>query len=150
MSSAGYLGSVVDSSTSVTSHNGSDKSRDRRPVSCSSVNSPQHSIEFFQSNVNLPAILNDPHKLRPSDFLTRTWGDNFVEQPVHSSPLLADFALNDFRPYIRTVNLREALSKGIRSPGERRKKLIANSAQAATTIPSVFFTAHFTLKVRDA
>ncbi|XP_055353415.1 vacuolar protein sorting-associated protein 54-like isoform X2 [Paramacrobiotus metropolitanus] len=76
---------------------------------------PQRVFNFYDTSVNLPAVLNDPRKPRPIDFLTRTWGEGFMENSVRPSPRLDEYSIDDFRPYMRCINVREALLKGTRS-----------------------------------
>ncbi|CAB0045333.1 unnamed protein product [Trichogramma brassicae] len=46
----------------------------------SSTGSASTSWSVYSAAQNLPAVLNDPYKGKQSNFLTKTWGDSFIEK----------------------------------------------------------------------
>jgi vacuolar protein sorting-associated protein 54 len=53
---------------------------------------------------NLPAVLNDPFKGKQSNFLTRTWGDGFVEKvDIPKSPYLPEITMQHFEMYLKKI-----------------------------------------------
>lgn len=51
---------------------------------------------------NLPAVLNDPNKGKQTNFLTKTWGDTFVEKvDIPKSPYLPDITMQHFDMYLK-------------------------------------------------
>ncbi|KAL7296320.1 hypothetical protein TKK_0010334 [Trichogramma kaykai] len=46
----------------------------------SSTGSTSTSWSVYSAAQNLPAVLNDPYKGKQSNFLTKTWGDSFIEK----------------------------------------------------------------------
>lgn len=53
---------------------------------------------------NLPAVLNDPFKGKQSNFLTRTWGDGFVEKvDIPKSPYLPEVTMQHFEMYLKKI-----------------------------------------------
>lgn len=115
---------------------------------------PPRAFNFYDATVNLPAVLNDPRKSRPTDFLTRTWGEGFVESPVRSSQYLDNFTIEEFRPYMRCINVREAFLKGTRSTPQQWTSSGVSGAKSPQnswdgpfmdTIPSVFSAQSFSL-----
>ncbi|OQV16780.1 Vacuolar protein sorting-associated protein 54 [Hypsibius exemplaris] len=112
---------------------------------------PKRLFDFYDASVNLPAVLNDPRKPRPTEFLTRTWGDAFVETTIAPSPLLQELSLESFRPYLRCINVREALLKGTKSSSDGSGRSSAKGHKHScpddlVEIPSVFFLPSFSLE----
>ena len=70
----------------------------------------QHKWTVFNSQVNLPAVLNDPRlSRRETDFFTKTWGESFEKTTVYPSPHLQDITREHFRRYLkRTSGVRSA------------------------------------------
>ena len=114
---------------------------------------PDRIFDFYDASINLPAILNDPRKARPSDFLTRTWGEGFVESAVLPSPRIVDIDMSVFRAYIHSINIREALLKGTCSLADvsgrqiavRSQKQNSDSSAELDSIPQLFFSQSFSL-----
>ncbi|XP_018370917.1 PREDICTED: vacuolar protein sorting-associated protein 54 [Trachymyrmex cornetzi] len=53
---------------------------------------------------NLPAVLNDPFKGKQSNFLTRTWGDGFIEKiDIPKSPYLPEVTMQHFEMYLKKI-----------------------------------------------
>ena len=62
----------------------------------------QHKWTVFNSQVNLPAVLNDPRLTRrETDFFTKTWGESFDKTIVYPSPHLQDITKEHFRRYLK-------------------------------------------------
>ncbi|XP_063982746.1 vacuolar protein sorting-associated protein 54 isoform X1 [Diachasmimorpha longicaudata] len=67
---------------------------------------------------NLPAVLNDPRKGKQSNFLTKTWGDAFIEKvDIPKSPYLPDITIHHFDSYMQKIVRR--YRKHSRSSGGR-------------------------------
>lgn len=71
-----------------------------------SIVQDQHRWTVFNSQVNLPAALNDPRLVkRETDFFTKTWGVDFYEKShLPSSPYLQDISRGHFESYIRRTS----------------------------------------------
>lgn len=53
---------------------------------------------------NLPAVLNDPFKGKQSNFLTRTWGDGFIDKvDIPKSPYLPEITMQHFEMYLKKI-----------------------------------------------
>ncbi|XP_063058830.1 vacuolar protein sorting-associated protein 54 [Engraulis encrasicolus] len=75
-----------------------------------SVVADQHRWTIYSSKVNLPAALNDPRLAkRESDFFTKTWGLDFVEQEVMPSFYLPNITKEHFAPYLRDTAQKEKI-----------------------------------------
>lgn len=115
---------------------------------------PDRIFDFYDASVNLPAILNDPRKPRPNDFLTRTWGEGFVESTVAPSSRIVDIDMSVFRAYIHSINIREVLLKGTCSMADvagrqisaRTSKQTSSAAAELDSIPQLFFNQSFSLE----
>lgn len=58
----------------------------------------------YSASQNLPAVLNDPFKGKQSNFLTRTWGDGFVEKvDIPKSPYLPEITMQHFETYLKKI-----------------------------------------------
>lgn len=58
----------------------------------------------YSAAQNLPAVLNDPNKGKQSNFLTKTWGDAFVEKvEIPKSPYLPDISMQHFDVYMKKI-----------------------------------------------
>lgn len=58
----------------------------------------------YSAAQNLPAVLNDPFKGKQSNFLTRTWGDGFVEKiDIPKSPYLSEVTMQHFEMYLKKI-----------------------------------------------
>lgn len=84
---------------------GSDGSRSPTPSGSEpSVVQDQHKWTAFMSQVNLPAVLNNPTPgRRDTDIFTKTWGEAFERATVQPSPYLHDIGREHFRKYLRRV-----------------------------------------------
>ena len=59
---------------------------------------------IFLASQNLPAVLNDPNKGKQSNFLTKTWGDAFVEKvDIPKSPYLPEVTMQQFELYMKKI-----------------------------------------------
>ncbi|KAK0161271.1 hypothetical protein PV327_009758 [Microctonus hyperodae] len=62
---------------------------------------------IFSSSQNLPAVLNDPRKGKQTNFLTKTWGDAFIDKvDIQNSPYLPEITMNNFELYIKKIGKR--------------------------------------------
>lgn len=60
---------------------------------------------IYSASQNLPAVLNDPTKGKQGNFLTKTWGDSFVEKTdIPKSPLLPEVTMQHFDAYLKKVS----------------------------------------------
>ncbi|XP_014471073.1 PREDICTED: vacuolar protein sorting-associated protein 54 isoform X2 [Dinoponera quadriceps] len=58
----------------------------------------------YSAAQNLPAVLNDPFKGKQSNFLTRTWGDGFIEKvDIPKSPYLPEVTMQHFEMYLKKI-----------------------------------------------
>lgn len=58
----------------------------------------------YSAAQNLPAVLNDPFKGKQSNFLTRTWGDGFVDKvDIPRSPYLPEITMQHFEMYLKKI-----------------------------------------------
>ncbi|XP_068729722.1 vacuolar protein sorting-associated protein 54-like [Montipora capricornis] len=65
------------------------------------------SFTVYSSTQNLPAILNDPRLLkRQTDFFTKTWGEDFVQQEVPPLTLLPKIPRIYFDDYLKKTEIR--------------------------------------------
>lgn len=76
------------------------------PGSVPSVVHDQHRWTVFDSQVNLPAALNDPLRVkRETDFFTKTWGQEFYEKMyVPESRYLPDIDRKYFEKYKHRIS----------------------------------------------
>ncbi|KAG1681997.1 Vacuolar protein sorting-associated protein 54 [Nymphon striatum] len=85
------------------------------------VVSDRSQYSFYSSNLNLPAVLNDPRKSkRESDFFTKTWGEGFIDKSDHVAPnyALPNVSRSEFESYLART-------------AKRHKKHLRRSAQIA-------------------
>ena len=62
------------------------------------------SWSVYSSTQNLPAVLNDPNRGKQSNFLTKTWGDSFVEKvEIPKSPFLPEVTMQHFESYLKKI-----------------------------------------------
>lgn len=65
---------------------------------------PEASWTVYSAAQNLPAVLNDPNKGKQSNFLTRTWGDAFIEKiDIPKSPHLPEITIQHFESYLKKI-----------------------------------------------
>lgn len=70
--------------------------------SLSSTSSSTWSI--YSAAQNFPAVLNDPNRGKQSNFLTKTWGDSFIEKiDIPKSPFLPDVTMQHFELYLKKI-----------------------------------------------
>lgn len=68
------------------------------------LSEPSSSWTVYSAAQNLPAVLNDPFKGKQSNFLTRTWGDGFVEKvDIPKSPYLPEITMQHFESYLKKI-----------------------------------------------
>ena len=66
----------------------------------------QYKWTLYQSQVNLPAALNDPRlNRRETDFFTKTWGELFDKTHVDPSTHLPHITHDHFKKYLRKISL---------------------------------------------
>ncbi|OAD53014.1 Vacuolar protein sorting-associated protein 54 [Eufriesea mexicana] len=71
------------------------------------LSEPSSSWTVYSAAQNLPAVLNDPFKGKQSNFLTRTWGDGFVEKvDIPKSPYLPEITMQHFESYLKKITRR--------------------------------------------
>ncbi|XP_058809488.1 vacuolar protein sorting-associated protein 54 isoform X2 [Phymastichus coffea] len=65
------------------------------------------SWSVYSAAQNLPAVLNDPNKGKQSNFLTKTWGDSFVEKvEIPKCLYLPDVTVQHFESYLKKITRR--------------------------------------------
>ena len=68
------------------------------------ISEPSSSWSVYSAAQNLPAVLNDPNKGKQSTFLTKTWGDSFVEKvEIPKSPFLPEVTAQHFESYLKKI-----------------------------------------------
>ncbi|XP_033216435.1 vacuolar protein sorting-associated protein 54 [Belonocnema kinseyi] len=68
------------------------------------ISEPSSSWSVYSAAQNLPAVLNDPNKGKQSNFLTKTWGDSFVEKvDIPKSPFLPEVTTQHFESYLKKI-----------------------------------------------
>ena len=62
------------------------------------------SWNVYSAAQNLPAVLNDPNKGKQSNFLTKTWGDSFIEKvEIPKCPYLPEITMQHLESYLRKI-----------------------------------------------
>ena len=95
---------ITAMSKNSSSYGGQNSSGQSQPINDNepSVVEDQHKWTVFNSQVNLPAVLNDPRlSRRETDFFTKTWGESFEKTTVYPSPHLQDISREHFRHYLK-------------------------------------------------
>ena len=95
---------ITAMSKNSSSYGGQNSSGQSQPINDNepSVVEDQHKWTVFNSQVNLPAVLNDPRlSRRETDFFTKTWGESFEKTTVYPSPHLQDISREHFRRYLK-------------------------------------------------
>ncbi|XP_012253951.2 vacuolar protein sorting-associated protein 54 isoform X2 [Athalia rosae] len=119
----------------------------------------------YSAAQNLPAVLNDPNKGKQSNFLTKTWGDAFVEKvDIPKSPHLPDITIQHFDAYMKKIARRyrkharmNTNSNKPTSPNEllqnfpnlRKVKSLERSQFDLTSIPKIFLVPHLDLAQKE-
>lgn len=68
------------------------------------LNEASTSWSFYSAAQNLPAVLNDPNRGKQSNFLTKTWGDSFIEKvDIPKSPYLPEITIQHFELYLKKI-----------------------------------------------
>jgi len=81
-----------------------DSSKDLS-VSNPAVVQDQYRWTLYMSQVNLPAVLNDPRlNRRETDFFTKTWGEAFETTRVAPSLHLPNITRDHFKKYLRKTS----------------------------------------------
>ncbi|XP_014216228.1 vacuolar protein sorting-associated protein 54 [Copidosoma floridanum] len=58
----------------------------------------------YSAAQNLPAVLNDPNRGKQSNFLTKTWGDSFVEKAdIPKCPYLPEITVQHLESYLKRI-----------------------------------------------
>ncbi|XP_071789704.1 vacuolar protein sorting-associated protein 54-like isoform X2 [Asterias amurensis] len=131
------------------------------PLTPSVVND-QNKWTFYCSQVNLPAVLNDPRKSkRELDFLTKTWGETFVEKTeILPSLHLPNITRSHFDGYLRRVTTRlkahrrldtlsSSVSVELSGKQSEAVRLKDHSSADLEQIPKMFFRNDFALENPD-
>ncbi|XP_022090825.1 vacuolar protein sorting-associated protein 54-like [Acanthaster planci] len=143
--------------------NSNSSSSDSPTSSVPSVVNDQHKWTIYCSQVNLPAVLNDPRKAkRELDFLTKTWGETFVEKTdILPSPHLPHITRAHFETYLRWTGTRlkdhkklgSSVSSASVDPSDHHQSPVCRLKERGSTeleqIPKVFFRNDFALENPD-
>ncbi|XP_034944427.1 vacuolar protein sorting-associated protein 54 [Chelonus insularis] len=110
---------------------------------------------------NLPAVLNDPKKGKQSNFLTKTWGESFVDKvDIPKSPFLPNISIHLFDSYLKKIGRRyRRYSRSNASTDTPSLYDLLNHRQKSKTsdfstqndflnIPSIFFNSNLDLTNR--
>nr|XP_054758347.1 vacuolar protein sorting-associated protein 54-like [Lytechinus pictus] len=126
-----------------------------------SVVSVQQKWTPLSSVVNLPAVLNDPRKVkRETDFFTKTWGEGFVDQSeIPSSPYVPRISRIHFEKYLRQVAYKlqqqrrpSAVSTSSQSDDDQSSSLASgnrDSTPELQQVPKMFFRSEFALENQE-
>ena len=71
------------------------------------LSTPTESAEkwtVYDATTNVASVLSDPHRVRPADFFTKTWGDAFGRTTIYPSPLLPQIERGDFQRYLEKTS----------------------------------------------
>nr|XP_034181846.1 vacuolar protein sorting-associated protein 54 isoform X1 [Osmia lignaria]XP_034181847.1 vacuolar protein sorting-associated protein 54 isoform X1 [Osmia lignaria] len=126
---------------------------------------PSSSWTVYSAAQNLPAVLNDPFKGKQSNFLTRTWGDSFVEKvDIPKSPYLPEITLQHFESYLKKIARRYRKHFRMNSsvnapttpnellqtfPNLRKVKSLDRVQFDLSSIPKIFLTPNLDLSQKD-
>lgn len=62
------------------------------------------SWSVYSASQNLPAVLNDPNKGKQSNFLTKTWGDSFIEKvEIPKCSHLPEITMQHLESYLKKI-----------------------------------------------
>ncbi|CAK9832874.1 Vacuolar protein sorting-associated protein 54 [Anthophora retusa] len=126
---------------------------------------PSSSWTVYSAAQNLPAVLNDPFKGKQSNFLTRTWGDGFVEKvDIPKSPYLPEITMQHFESYLKKIARRYRKHSRMNSnvnrpttsnellqnfPNLRKVKSLDRMQIDLSNIPKIFLTPNLDLSQKD-
>ncbi|XP_003705328.2 VPS54 subunit of GARP complex scat [Megachile rotundata] len=126
---------------------------------------PSSSWTVYSAAQNLPAVLNDPFKGKQSNFLTRTWGDGFVEKvDIPKSPYLPEITMQHFETYLKKIARRYRkhfrMNSSITTPATpnellqtfpnlRKVKSLDRMQFDLSSIPKIFLTPNLDLSQKD-
>ncbi|KOC70138.1 Vacuolar protein sorting-associated protein 54 [Habropoda laboriosa] len=129
------------------------------------LSEPCSSWTVYSAAQNLPAVLNDPFKGKQSNFLTRTWGDGFVEKvDIPKSPYLPEITMQHFETYLKKLARRYRKHSRMNSnanrpttpnellqnfPNLRKVKSIDRMQFDLSNIPKIFLTPNLDLSQKD-
>ncbi|KAJ8246182.1 hypothetical protein GJAV_G00264610 [Gymnothorax javanicus] len=121
-----------------------------------SVVADQHRWTVYNSQVNLPAALNDPRLAkRESDFFTKTWGLDFADTEVMPPHYLPVISREHFSSYLLSTSHRERIHERCKSICPVKDELdsassITNSHDKSRTeldqVPKIFMKPDFALE----
>ena len=129
------------------------------------LSEPSSSWTVYSATQNLPAVINDPFKGKQSNFLTRTWGDGFVEKvDIPKSPYLPDVTMQHFESYLKKIARRYRKHSRMNSnanrpttpnellqnfPNLKKVKSLDRMQFDLTSIPKIFLTPNLDLSQKD-
>lgn len=129
------------------------------------------SWSVYSAAQNLPAVLNDPNKGKQTNFLTKTWGDSFIEKiDIPRSPYLPEITVHHLESYLKKMARRyrkhskinlianvpnfstEEIIQSLpvrKANLESVKRFSENSQYDLSVIPKIFFTPDLDLSRRE-
>ncbi|KAG7204995.1 hypothetical protein KM043_005380 [Ampulex compressa] len=129
------------------------------------LSEPSSSWTVYSASQNLPAVLNDPFKGKQSNFLTRTWGDGFVEKvDIAKSPFLPEVTMQHFETYMKKIARRYRKHSRMNTsvnrpttpnellqnfPNLRKVKSLDRMQFDLTNIPKIFLTPNLDLSQKE-
>ncbi|XP_071860151.1 VPS54 subunit of GARP complex scat [Bombus fervidus] len=129
------------------------------------LSEPSSSWTVYSAAQNLPAVLNDPFKGKQSNFLTRTWGDGFVEKvDIPKSPYLPEITMQHFESYLKKITRRYRKHSRMNSnankstipnellqnfPSLRKVKSLDQMQFDLSNIPKIFLIPNLDLSQKD-
>ncbi|XP_046587056.1 vacuolar protein sorting-associated protein 54 isoform X1 [Neodiprion lecontei] len=148
-----------------TKHATMQQQQQQQKKSNGQVTGSSPSWTIYSAAQNLPAVLNDPNKGKQSNFLTKTWGDAFVEKvDIPKSPYLPDVSMQHFDNYMKKIARRyrkhsrmNTNSNNSTSPNEllqnfpnlRKVKSLERSQFDLSSIPKIFLMPHLDLAQKE-
>lgn len=112
----------------------------------------QYKWTIYDSSQNLPAVLNDPRRIkREYDLFTKTWGDNFIDSASLPATHLPEISKMHFERYLKHIrkglgrNVKQSLLSGSNSILSPLDKLSSKCAEIQD-IPKIFLQSDFNLE----
>ncbi|KAG8190353.1 hypothetical protein JTE90_022002 [Oedothorax gibbosus] len=108
---------------------------------------------IYNSSQNLPAVLNDPRRLkREHDLFTKTWSDSFVDSAALPPTYLPDINYKHFELYLKHIRkgVRRNAKKTLKGQLEKSHQVALYAEKSSTAdieeIPKIFLQSDFDLE----
>lgn len=120
-----------------------------------SVVQDQHKWTIYMSQINLPALLNDPRlNKRETDFFTKTWGESFEKSIIQPSQYIPSVTHDQFQQFLLKTSSRRRQSikfeETIQTSKHNESSLgVASKMEDFDAIPKIFFSSNFSLLEKE-